>query len=139
MAQNKTVPTTAKVSDFLATLSSDQRRACETVAKIMRKATGTRAKIWGSSIVGFGEYHYVYDSGREGDSPLAGYSPRKANLAVYVMDGFDNKKTLLKKLGPHKVGKTCLYIKRIEDIDLVVLNKIIHLSVAAMRKRYPQA
>ena len=138
MARTETVPTTAKVSDFLASLASDQRKECQTVAKIMRKATGARAKIWGPSIVGFGRYHYRYASGREGNFFLSGYAPRKGKLTVYVMDGFDNKKRLLKKLGAHKTGKSCLYITRLDDIDLEVLDEIIHQSVAVMRERYPK-
>lgn len=137
LASSKTVPTRKSVTAFLAGLDSDQRKDCQSLGKIMRAATGKRAKMWGDSLVGFGSYHYKYASGREGNFFLAGYSPRKRNITVYVMDGFNSHGPLMKKLGAHKTGKSCLYLKRLSDVDLAVLEKLIHNSVEAMRKRYP--
>lgn len=137
MAKNKTAETQLSVTEFLAELEPDRRKDCRALAQIMRQATGARAKMWGTSIVGFGRYHYKYESGREGDFFLAGYSPRKNNLTVYVMDGFDQRGPMLKKLGPHKTGKSCLYLKRLSDVDLDVLEQLINSSVKEMRQRYP--
>lgn len=137
MTAAKTVETTPTVSDLLSGLEPKQRKSCRTVAKLMRKATGARAKMWGSSIVGFGKYHYVYASGRQGNCFLIGFSPRKTNLTIYVMDGFEKHQALMKKLGSHKTGKSCLYIKHLDGIDLEVLQELIKRSVATMRQRYP--
>ena len=103
---------------------------------MMRAATGSRARMWGTSIVGYGSYHYQYASGREGDWMLVGFSPRKQNLVVYIMPGFDRFARLLEKLGKYKTGKSCLYIKRLADIDEAVLERLISDSVADMRSRY---
>ncbi len=137
MATPKTTPNKVKVTDFLATLDPDRRKDCKALAKIMRTATGSNAKMWGVAIVGFGNYHYKYASGRAGEFFLAGFSPRKQNLTVYVMDGFDSYGPLMKKLGPHKTGKSCLYLKRLSDVDLATLETLINRSVVAMRKRHP--
>ena len=134
----KTTPNRSSVKAFLDGIEDPQKRKdCRTLSRMMRQATGKRASMWGTSIVGFGSYHYRYESGREGDFFLAGYSPRARNLTVYVMDGFSGAKALLKRLGPHSIGKSCLYIKRLEDVDLDVLQQLIDGSVAAMRKKYP--
>jgi hypothetical protein len=101
---------------------------------IMRKATGAEPKMWGSSIVGFGAYHYRYANGREGDWFLTGFSPRKQNLTLYIMGGFEQHAELLKSLGKHKTGKGCLYINRLDDIDLPTLRKLVKRSVQHMRK-----
>jgi len=136
--QNKTARTGTSVSEFLKGVDDPQKRKdCKAVAKMMREITGQRAAMWGTSIVGFGTYHYVYESGREGDFFLAGFSPRKQNLTLYIMDGFSGYKGLMKKLGKYKTGKSCLYIKRLEDVDEGVLRKLIEGSVAATRKKYP--
>ena len=103
---------------------------------MMREITHKRGKMWGTSIVGFGEYHYKYASGREGDSPLAGFSPRKQNLTIYIMPGFDKYKSLLSKLGKHKHSVSCLYVKKLDDIDRGVLYKLIARSVKDMKTRY---
>ena len=103
---------------------------------MMRRATGKRAKLWGSSIVGYGRYHYRYDSGRSGESMLTGYSPRKQAMTVYIMPGFDAYGSLLKRLGKHKVSKSCLYIRRLSDVDEDVLEELITKSVVVMRDRY---
>ena len=102
----------------------------------MRRATGKNAKMWGSSMVGYGKYHYKYDSGREGDFMLTGFSPRKQNLAIYIMPGFKDFGALMKKLGKYKTGKSCLYINKLEDVDEKVLEQLITRSVKVMRERY---
>ena len=137
MAENKTKPTKVRVSDFLGSIEDPKRRAdARKVAAMMRRVTGKRATMWGSSIVGFGKYHYKYDSGREGDFMLTGFSPRKQNLAVYIVPGFKPFSALMKKLGNHKTGKSCLYINRLENVDEKVLEKLIAESVKLMKKRY---
>ncbi len=137
MAEPKTTPTGANVRDFLNGIEDEgKRRDAKMVARIMKRATGSQPKMWGPSIVGYGKYHYVYDSGREGDWMLAGFSPRKQALTLYIMSGFKGHAALLKKLGKHKTGKSCLYIKRLEDVDLEVLEELIAASVEAVRKRY---
>ncbi len=138
MAEPKTRVSKAKVSDFLATIKDPQKRAdCRRIGTMMGKATGKRAKMWGSSIVGYGSYHYVYASGQEGDWMECGYSPRAQNISVYIMPGFKPFAKLLKKLGKYKTGKSCLYIKRLEDVDTAVLEELIVESVKEMRRRYP--
>ncbi len=103
---------------------------------MMRKATGCRAKMWGSGIVGYGEYHYKYASGREGDWAIVGFSPRKQNLSVYIMPGFSPFASLMRKLGKYKTGKSCLYINKLEDVDEAVLEELIVESVKLMHERY---
>lgn len=103
---------------------------------MMHRVTGKRARMWGSSIVGYGTYHYKYDSGREGDFMVTGYSPRKQALTVYIMPGFSKFAPLMQKLGKYKTGKSCLYIKRLSDVDEAVLEKLIDSSVREMRKSY---
>jgi len=137
MAENKTIENKASVSAFLNSIDDPRRRSdAKKVAAIMRRVTGKPPRIWGTSIVGYGKYHYKYASGREGDFMLVGFSPRKQNLAVYIMPGFEEFQALMKKLGKYKTGKSCLYIKNLEDVDLTVLEKLIERSVRAMRKRY---
>lgn len=137
MAENKTKATKVSVTEFINSIEDRQKRAdARKVAAMMRKATGKRAKMWGSSIVGYGTYHYKYASGREGDSMIAGFSPRKQALAVYVMAGFKRFDSLMRKLGTYKTGKSCLYIKRLSDVDEKVLQKLIDASVKYMRKNY---
>lgn len=137
MAQNKTRATTASVTDFVNGIEPKDRRAdAKKVAAMMRRATGKRAKMWGSSIVGYGEYHYKYDSGREGDFMITGYSPRKQALTVYIMPGFSHFDAEMKKLGKYTTGRSCLYIKRLSDVDEKVLERLITKSVKHMRKKY---
>lgn len=137
MAENKTKAANRSVSEFINSIEDKQKRAdAKAVSAMMRKVTGARAKMWGSSIVGFGEYHYKYDSGREGDYMIAGFSPRKQALTVYIMAGFGRFESLMKKLGKYKTGKSCLYIKRLSDIDEKVLEQLITSSVQYMRKNY---
>ena len=137
MAEQKTKQNNASVTAFLAAIEDPQQRAdARKLSKIMREATGARAKMWGTSIVGFGSYHYVYASGREGDWPIVGYSPRKQNLSIYIMSGFSGSENLMARLGKHKTGKSCLYVKRLADIDEQVLRKLIDKSVKYIRGKY---
>jgi hypothetical protein len=137
MAENKTKPTKLSVTAFMKSIEDPGMRSdARKVSAMMRKATGARAKMWGPSIVGFGEYHYKYASGREGDFMIAGFSPRKQALTLYVIPGFKHFEPLMKKLGKYKTGKSCLYIKRLSDIDESVLEKLIVGSVKHMRKKY---
>jgi len=130
MAEAKTKPTNERVEDFLNKISDEERRAdCFKVANIMEEITGDKPKMWGPSIVGFGTYHYKYASGREGDWPITGFSPRKKDLTLYIMMGFEKHSELMEGLGKHSTGKSCLYIKRLSDIDIPTLKKLIKVSV----------
>lgn len=130
MAELKTKPTDQSVRDFLNQIPDEERREnCFALAKLMQEITGSKPKMWGPSIVGFGSYHYKYASGREGDWMLTGFSPRKKDLTLYIMMGFDKHPELMKQLGKHSVGKSCLYIKRLSDIHLPTLKKLIKASV----------
>ena len=102
----------------------------------MKRATGAEPKMWGPSIVGFGSYHYVYESGREGDAPIVGFAPRGREMTLYVLADFARRDALLAKLGKHRTGKSCLYIRRLADVDLAVLEKLVAASVADRKKRY---
>jgi hypothetical protein len=135
MAELKTKKTEASVEDFLNGIKDEQVRGdCLVIAKIMKQVTKAEPKMWGTSIVGFGEYHYKGASGREGDWPLTGFSPRKQNLTLYLMGGFKAQADLLKKLGKHKTSVGCLYIKKLEDVDLKVLKELVTSSVQTMKK-----
>lgn len=134
MAEIKTKPTGASVQAFIAALDDERRRDCEALLGLMREATGAEPRMWGSDIVGFGDYHYVYASGREGDWFPIGFSPRKQNLTLYVMGGFQPFGSLLGKLGRHRLGKGCLYIGRLRDVDLPVLRELIAVAVRNARK-----
>ena len=137
MAELKTKQTAASVDRFLASIKDEGRRAdCQALVSRMKKATKSEPKMWGKSIVGFGTYHYVYASGREGDWMMMGFSPRRQNLTLYIMPGLDAFAPLLKKLGPHSRGGSCLYIRRLEDLDLKVLETILTKAVAALKKTY---
>jgi len=130
MAELKTKQTAQSVERFLKGIADAGRREdCFTVAKIMQEVTGCEPKMWGTSIVGFGTQHYKYDSGREGDWMLTGFSPRKQNLTLYINGGFEKYDDLMQKLGKHTVAKSCLYIKRLSDVDLPTLKKLIRSSV----------
>ncbi len=138
MAKMKTVPTTANVDAFIAAVEDPQKREdCRTVAAIMAQATGASAQMWGTSIVGFGTYHYRYASGREGDFMEVGFSPRKRALTLYIMAGFSEYGDLLAKLGKHTTGKSCLYIKRLADVDQNVLREMVERSVRHIRDKHP--
>lgn len=137
MADNKTKPTKVSVTAFIKSIEDGQmRRDARKVAAMMREATGSRARMWGASIVGFGEYHYKYESGREGDFMITGFSPRKQALTLYVIPGFSHFESLMSRLGKYKTGKSCLYIRRLSDVDEQVLKRLITESVKYMRKHY---
>lgn len=137
MAENKTQPTKQSVTAFVSGIEDKQRRAdVKKVAAMMRRATGSRAVMWGASIVGYGQYSYKYASGRDGSFMLVGYSPRKQALTVYIMAGFKPFQPLMKKLGKYKTGSSCLYIKTLADVDEKVLERLINESVKVMRKKY---
>jgi Domain of unknown function (DU1801) len=130
----KTRPTDASVNAFLAAIPDESRREdCVTVARLMREATGAEPRMWGTSIVGFGSHRYRYESGREGDWFVIGFAPRKQDLTLYLTYGFDRHPALMKKLGRHKAGRACLHIRRLSDVDLEVLKKLIAVSVAHAR------
>jgi len=137
MAENKTKPTKQSTAAFINSIEDKQKRAdAKKLAAMMQKATGARGQMWGSAMVGYGQYHYQYASGREGDYMLTGFSPRKQALTIYIMAGFKNFDALMKKLGKYKTGKSCLYIKQLSDIDEKVLERLIVGSVKYMRKNY---
>ena len=139
MAKLKTQKTNASVSAFLKSIADDDRRKdCQTLVRIMKRAVGAEPKMWGPSIVGFGHYHYKYASGRENDWFLAGFSPRKQDLVLYLGPGLQNAK-LRAKLGKHKAGQGCLYLKTLDGIDRDALRALIEHSVAEMRKRHPRS
>lgn len=134
-AELKTKVSKASVEDFLNTIEDEQKRAdCFEIAKIMTQVTKEKPKMWGPSIVGFGTYHYKGASGREGDWMLTGFSPRKQNLTLYLMGGFDMHKDLLKKLGKFKTSVGCLYIKKLDDVDKKVLKQLVTQTVKTMKK-----
>lgn len=134
MAELKTQKTGASVTDFINGIADDARRKdCRTVLKLMRDATGARPRMWGSSIVGFGDWRYKYASGREGDWFLTGFSPRKDSLTLYLMPGLHAHGKRLQSLGKHTTGKSCLYIKRLSDVDPAVLKQLIADGVKAAR------
>ena len=137
MAGNKTVGTDASVERFIDSVGDEQkRRDSLELIELMRTITGAEPRMWGNSLVGFGQYHYRYASGREGDFFITGFSPRKTALTVYVMPGFDGYSDQLARLGPHKTGKSCLYLKNLDAVDRGVLKEIIRDSVKVMRERY---
>ena len=134
MAQNKTKPTAISVDAFLKGIEEKGKREdCFAISAIMEELTGSKPKMWGSSIVGFGDYHYKYASGREGDWFLTGFSPRKQNISVYIMGYLEFFPDILEKLGKHKHGKGCLYIKRLDDIDVNVLKTLIKTSIEQLK------
>ncbi len=130
MADLKTVPTKVSVDKFLKGITDEKKRAdCYQILELMKKATKAEPKMWGTSIIGFGKYHYVYESGREGDWFVAGFSPRKQNLTLYSIDGFHQFDDMMKQLGKYSTGKGCIYINKLEDVDTKVLKKLIKESV----------
>ena len=136
MAENKTKPTKLSVAAFIAAVPDATRRAdAKALVKLMQDASGEKPQMWGPSIIGFGSYHYKYESGREGDMPIVAFSPRNAATVVYGVAGASNSKTLLPKLGKHTTGKGCLYIKKLADVDRGVLQDMVVKAVAATRTR----
>ena len=138
-APNKTQPTAVSAADYVAAIEHPVRRADAAVLlDMMSRITGWEARMWGPSIVGFGTYHYTYESGREGDFMRTGFSARKANLVVYIMPGYTDFSAILARLGKHKLGKSCLYINKLADVDLVVLEELIRAGLADMAEKYPE-
>lgn len=138
MAELKTKATEASVKDFLdAKADPKVRQDCDTIVDIMERVTGEKAKMWGSAIVGCGNYHYKYDSGREGVMCITGFSPRKPDMALYVSAGAEEQAPLLAKLGKHKMGKGCLYIRKLADVDVNVLEQIVKNGIEIIRAKYP--
>ena len=137
MAENKTKATNQSVSTFIGALTDDGKRAdAKALVKMMQSVTGEKPKMWGPSIIGFGSYHYTYESGREGDMPVVGFSPRKAATVVYGATGFGEAEALLATLGKHTTGKGCLYIKKLADVDTKVLETLVTKAVAAKRAQH---
>jgi len=138
MAEAKTKPTKVSVRSYLDGIANEpRRRDCETVAAMMKTVTKCEPRMWGPSIVGFDTYHYKYESGREGDMCVVGFSSRKTDLVVYLVSGFEGAEDLLQNLGSHKLGKSCLYIRRLSDVNLPVLERLVARSVEETKRRYP--
>lgn len=139
-AENKTQATVARVEDFVTGVTDENQRAdARSLIAMMTRLSGEPATMWGPSIIGFGRYRYSYDSGREGDMCRIGFSPRKGQTVLYLIDGFEGHAELMAKLGKHKTGKSCLYVKRLSDIDLVVLEDMCRSSLAYMAAKYPES
>ena len=140
MAEAKTKATPASVDDHIASRASDEQRAdCQVLVALMSQVTGQEPKMWGPSIVGFGAYRYTYDSGRSGDAALTGFAIRGKELVVYLSAEAPDQAALLARLGKHKMGKACLYLKRLSEVDLAVLERLVRGSVAEVQRRYPAA
>ncbi|MCK6576602.1 MAG: DUF1801 domain-containing protein [Anaerolineae bacterium] len=138
MAEVKTRQTDQSVEAFLAAVEDEATRAdCQTLVALMQAVSGEPPKMWGDTIVGFGKYHYKYASGHAGDSFWVGFSPRKQNLTLYLSSGMAEHDALLGKLGKHKIGKSCLYVTRLKDVDMTVLRQMVASTVAYMRENYP--
>ena len=136
-SENKTKQTSVAPEDFIATVEHPRRREDgQALLAFFNEVTGLKPRMWGDSIVGYGRYHYKYDSGREGDFMLTGFSPRKSALSLYVMSGFEKRADKLRRLGKHKVGRSCLYVNKLSDIDMDVLKEIIQDDLAHMRDKY---
>ena len=137
MSQRKTTQNESDVNAFLAAVENPRRRAdAGQLLALMQEVTGEPPKMWGPSIVGFGKYHYRYASGREGDSLVVGFSPRKQNLVIYIMPGFSDYDELLGRLGKFRTGRSCLYVNKLDDVDLDLLEQIVRESVEEMKRRY---
>jgi len=136
----KTKPTEATIESYLAGIADESRREdCKVIAALMERISGCPPRMWGASIVGFGSYHYKYASGHEGDSCLVGFSSRKGDISIYLMPGYESAeaRALLAGLGRHKIGKACLYVRRLSDIQLPVLEQLVARSVSEIRRLYP--
>jgi hypothetical protein len=136
MAENKTKPTRVSVAAYIAALTDEPKRTdAKALVTMMQAASGEKPQMWGPSIIGFGSYHYKYESGREGDMPIIAFSPRKAAIVLYIAAGLSGSKALVKKLGKHSMGKGCLYMKRLADVDETVLKKLVANAVAERRAK----
>ncbi|WP_282181461.1 DUF1801 domain-containing protein [Aliiroseovarius marinus] len=138
MPQNKTAPTDQRVEDFIAAVEPDAKRDdARQLDQLFREVTGYQPVMWGPSIIGYGQYHYVYDSGRQGDFLATGFSPRKARHSIYIMPGYADFGDILVRLGKHKMGKSCLYVNKLADIDLDVLAELIRAGLANLNQKWP--
>jgi hypothetical protein len=138
LADNKTQATDLSVDAYLAAIDGDERRQdCRAIAALMARVTGKAPVMWGAGIVGFDQYHYIYASGREGDAPCTGFSSRKGDISVYLSASNEAQDALLARLGRHKMGKSCLYIRKLADVDTAVLEQLVAASVAYIKQRYP--
>lgn len=138
MNELKTKPTNKSVEEFLKKVEHPTKREDSfKILELMKEVTQEQPVMWGDSIVGFGSYHYKYASGREGDWPIVGFSPRKQNLTVYIMPGFDRYEEILENLGKFKIGKSCLYINKLKDVNMVSLKELVSESVKYMKEQYP--
>lgn len=135
-AKNKTTATKKSVQEYLKTLSKDQQSESKQLIDIFAEVTKVKPVMWGPSIIGFGSYHYKYESGREGDSLATGFSMRKSGPTIYIMPGYNDYSQILKDLGPHKLGKSCLYLKSVADVHVPTLKKLIRAGLADLRKMY---
>jgi hypothetical protein len=139
MAENKTKPTEASVDDFIAAVPDEQRRAdAKALAAMMERLSGDKPYMYGPSIVGFGSYRYKYDSGREGEAPRIGFSPRAKEQVLYLADGYEQHGELMARLGKHRTGRSCLYIKKLADVDAAVLEELTAICLARMDEKYPR-
>ncbi|MBO6792696.1 MAG: DUF1801 domain-containing protein [Balneolaceae bacterium] len=137
MADNKTVPTKLSVDEYINAIEHPQRKEdCKAIIELMKEISGREPVMWGHSIVGFGKYHYKYESGREGDMLATGFSNRKQAITLYIMGGFKRYEELLDRIGTYKNGKSCFYIKRLSDIDIEVLSALISESLKAVEEKY---
>lgn len=137
MAENKTKATDANVEDYLLAIDNDERRSdCRAIATLMSAISGAEPKMWGAGIVGFDSYHYKYASGREGDAPVTGFAARKGDISVYLSANGADQEQLLALLGRHKMGKACLYIRKLSDIDMAILERLIRASVEEIKRLY---
>lgn len=138
MAQNKTQPTTVDVDAFLSAVEPERRREDgQALNTLFKRVTGWAPVMWGPSMIGYGSYHYRYDSGREGESLATGFSPRKSNLSIYIMPGYADYSAILDRLGRHKTGKSCLYVNRLSDVDLDVLAELIQAGLDDLGRKWP--
>lgn len=138
MAKNKTTETNSSVAAYVKTIKDEKRRKdFSSILELITKHTGLEPKMWGTAIVGFGSYHYKYDSGREGDAPLAAISSRSNSIAIYLVSEFDQREELLAKFGKHKTDKGCVHIQKLEDVDSAILLKMVKNNIAYRKKEYP--
>lgn len=138
MSDNKTTVTDVAVDEYLSQVEPDRRRVdAQRLDQIFREVSGFAPRMWGPSIVGYGRYHYRYESGREGDFLATGFAPRKANLVIYIMPGYTDFSAILARLGKHKIGKSCLYINKLDDIDLDVLKELIAAGIEDLGRHWP--
>ena len=139
MAENKTKETSASVATFLDAIVDDRQRTdAKAVKAMMERLSGEPPQMWGPSIIGFGRYHYRYESGREGDSPRIGFSPRKGNTVIYIVFGFERHDAILARLGKFKTGKSCLYIRNLAEVDESALEELVNASIAHVDQTYPR-